>query len=126
MCFFTCYYIMPEPLNKSLYEQVKNEIYKRIPTHSAYRNALIVQTYSQRGGKYKGAKPEKNGLPRWFNERWMNQDGKIGYAKKDDIYRPIVRVTKDTLTTIHELTKKQIQNAMKEKAKTGHVKKFDV
>jgi hypothetical protein len=115
---------MPEPLNKSLYEQVRSEIYKRIPQHSAYRSALIVQEYKRRGGKYSGAKQQKTGLKRWFAEKWMNQDGKIGYAKKGDIYRPTIRVTKDTPTTIHELTSKQIQNVMKEKKQTGHVKKF--
>jgi hypothetical protein len=116
---------MPEPLDKELYEKVKNAIYKKYPKHSAYRSGLIVQEYKKQGGTYEGTKPTTTGLKRWFNEKWRNQRGDIGYAKKGDIYRPTIRVTDKTPTTIHELSKKQIKNAMKEKAKTGHVRRFD-
>lgn len=116
---------MPTPLDKELYEKVKAEIYKKHPQHSAYRSGLIVQEYKRRGGKYSGEKPANKGLDRWFKEEWKNQDGKIGYQKKGDIYRPTKRITSETPTTINELTKKQIQNARKEKKQTGHVKKFD-
>ena len=33
---------MPTPKNIKLYNQVKNEVYKSNPTHSAYRSAQIV------------------------------------------------------------------------------------
>jgi len=115
---------MPEPLDKELYEKVKTEIYKKHPQHSAYRSGLIVQEYKKRGGKYSGTKPQKTGLKRWFAEEWKNQRGEVGYSKKGDVYRPTKRITEKTPTTFNELTKKQIQKAMKEKAKTGHVKKF--
>ena len=36
---------MPEPKNKKLYEEVKDEIYKKYPKHSAYRSGLLVQEY---------------------------------------------------------------------------------
>ena len=47
---------MPEPTNKTLYEQVKKEIYAKDPKHSAYRSGLLVQEYKKRGGTYSGDK----------------------------------------------------------------------
>ena len=116
---------MPEPKNKKLYEKVKDEIYKEYPKHSAYRSGLLVKEYKKRGGEYIGKENKSSGLNRWFKEKWRSQDGKIGYKSKSDIYRPTVRVNKDTPTTFSELSAKQIKNAQKEKKKTGRVKKFD-
>ena len=45
---------MSEPKNKKLYEEVKNEIYRRYPQHSAYRSGLLVKEYKARGGEYIG------------------------------------------------------------------------
>ncbi len=95
---------MSTPLNKELYEKVKAEIYKQISKHGAYRSGLIVQEYLRRGGKYIGEKPINKGLDRWFKEEWKNQEGKIGYHSKSDIYRPTKRITSETPTTISELT----------------------
>jgi hypothetical protein len=105
---------MSQPLDVTLYDKVKAEIIKRIPKHSAYRSGLIVQEYKRQGGKYKGVKLVKEGLARWFKEDWRNQDGKIGYKKPDDVYRPTKRITSKTPTTIHELTKPQIEKAKRE------------
>jgi len=58
-------------------------------------------------------------------KKWVNQDGETGYKHKSDVYRPSVRVNKDTPTTFKELTKQQIEKARQEKARTGRVKKFD-
>ena len=116
---------MPEPKNKKLYEEVKDEIYKKHPKHSAYRSGLLVQEYKKRGGTYEGKENKSSGLNRWFKEKWVNQRGEVGYKKKSDIYRPSVRVNKDTPTTHKELTAKQIKNARAEKKTTGRVKKFD-
>ena len=115
---------MPEPKNKKLYEEVKEDIYKKYPKHSAYRSGLLVQEYKRRGGTYEGKETDSEGLNRWFRERWKNQRGEVGYKTKGDIYRPTVRVTKETPTTFKELTKKEIEKARKEKATTGYVKKF--
>ena len=116
---------MPEPKNKKLYEEVKDEIYKKYPKHSAYRSGLLVKEYKERGGEYIGKKNKSSGLNRWFKEKLVNQRGEVGYKKKSDIYRPSVRVNKDTPTTFSELSAKQIKNAQQEKKKTGRVKKFD-
>ena len=116
---------MPEPKNKKLYEKVKDEIYKEYPLHSAYRSSLLVKTYKAKGGEYIGKKDDEKGLGKWYREKWVNTRGETGYKYKNDIYRPTVRVNKDTPTTHKELSAKQIKNAQKEKKKTGRVKKFD-
>ena len=116
---------MSEPKNKKLYEEVKNEIYKKHPKHSAYRSGLLVKEYKRRGGEYIGKKDDEKGLGKWYRERWTNTRGETGYKYKNDIYRPTVRVNKDTPTTHKELSETQIKNAQKEKAKKGRVSKFD-
>ena len=62
---------MATPSNTKLYEQVKNEIYKKNPVHSAYRSALLVKTYKERGGTYKGKENKSSGLNRWFSEHGL-------------------------------------------------------
>ena len=64
-------------------------------------------------------------MNRWFSEKWSNQRGGTGYKSKSDVYRPTVKVNDKTPTTFNELTKKQIEKARQEKARTGKVKKFD-
>lgn len=120
---------MPEPTDKDLYEKVKRDILNKYK-HSAYRSGLIVKEYKKQyflkhknHNAYSGSKANSN-LKRWFDEKWVNQRGEIGYNKKGDIYRPSIRVTKDTPTTWKELTTQQIKKASIEKEKTGRVKKF--
>ena len=116
---------MSTPSKPRLYEHVKQYIYTHHPKHSAYRSGLLVQEYKKRGGTYKGKENKSSGLNRWFNEKWTNQRGETGYKNKSDVYRPTVKVNKDTPTTFKELTKEQIEKAKKEKVRTGKVKKFD-
>ena len=113
----------PKPTNMTLYNKIKERVKKRIPKHSAYRSGIIVKEYKEAGGKYSGDK-SKGKLGRWFKGDWKNQRGGTGYKKKGDIYRPTKRVSKDTPTTMSELTKKEKERAMKEKKETGRVKKF--
>ena len=113
----------PKPTNQALYNRIKEQVKKEIPKHSAYRSGIIVQRYKKAGGKYSGNK-ESGKLGRWFKEDWRNQRGEVGYKKKGDIYRPTKRVTKDTPTTMGELSSKEKKRAMKEKKTTGRVKKF--
>ena len=116
---------MPEPKNKKLYEEVKDEVYKKHPQHSAYRSSLLVKEYKARGGEYIGKKDDEKGLGKWYREKWVNTRGETGYKYKNDIYRPTVRVNKDTPTTHKELSAEQIKKARAIKAKKGRVKKFD-
>ena len=123
---------MPDPTNKKLYEEVKKEIYAKYPKHSAYRSGLLVQEYKKRfkasgtkGSPYKGKEKKDEGLNRWFDlEKWSNQRGETGYKYKSDIYRPTKKVSSKTPTTFSELSKKEIDAARREKAKTGRVKEF--
>jgi hypothetical protein len=66
----------------------------------------------------------KSGLSRWFAEKWRNESGKVGYDKKNILYRPTRRVTDKTPKTWSELNKKQISNAKNKKKKYGRVNKF--
>ena len=111
-------------LDKELYKRVKREIYAKHPANSAYRSSLIVKTFKDRGGRYKGAKP-KDGLTRWHKEDWRTEKGKETYKEGGTIFRPTKRVSKDTPTTMGELTKSQKEKAIKEKKETGRVKKYD-
>lgn len=121
-----------KPTDEKLYNRVKARIYKENPKHSAYRSSLIVKKYKEAFKKkhgltkkaYSGTKPKNTGLSRWHREKWSNQRGGVGYKKKADVYRPTKRISKKTPATFSELSKKQISSAMKEKAKTGKVKKF--
>ena len=115
---------MPIPSNKELYEQVKMDINQKYPKHSAYRPGLLVQEYKHRGGTYEGNKNMNNGLPLWFASTWSNQRGEPIYKFKSDIFRPTVKVMKDTPTTFAELTTEEIAKARREKARTGRVKQF--
>lgn len=123
---------MPNPVDLKLYNKVKDNVYKRIPKHSAYRSGIVVQEYKTKFSKkygrnktpYKGKKTRKKGISRWVDERWTNQRGEIGYKHKNDVYRPSVRITKNTPTTFRELNKKQIKRARTEKYRKGRVARF--
>lgn len=124
-----------KPTDENLYQQVKKEIYAKIPKHSAYRSGLIVKKYKEKFAKkypnkqpYLGKKPLKKsgGLRRWFAEDWRNQRGEIGYSSKSDVYRPTKRISKKTPITFSELSRKRINRARKEKSRSGRVYRFRI
>jgi len=119
-----------EPVDKKLYERIKKKYQKTMP-NSAYRSGLIVKEYkkifNEKNGNtkpYYGSKSNKRGLGRWFAEEWKNESGKIGYDKKNTLYRPTKVVSKKTPKTWSELSNKNIASAKKEKKKYGRVNKF--
>ena len=121
---------MPEPRDQLLYDKIKNEISNKYK-HSAYRSGMIVKRYKEeymkkynRADAYIGIKPKLSNLERWFLENWQNQRGEIGYKYKNDVYRPTIRINKDTPLTFKELSKEQIERAKKEKATKGRVYRF--
>ena len=121
----------PQTKDMKLYNKVKEQVYKEIPKHSAYRSGIVVQKYKKsfkkkHGNKkpYTGKKTKKKGLSRWFAEEWTNQRGKIGYKYKSDIYRPLKRITKKTPITHGELSKKEIKRARRIKRTKGRVHRF--
>lgn len=123
------------PVDKELYAKVKKQLYAKEPKHSAYRS-MRLQDYYQKEftDKYPSKIPSQayrytgkpSGLKRWFEEKWTNQRGDTGYESKSDVYRPSVRVSKDTPVTWSELSKKEITRARREKSRTGRVKKFKI
>ena len=116
---------MSKIANQELYDKVKKDIYATYPKHSAYRSSLLVKTYKEQGGKYIGKTNSKKGLAKRHKETWLNTRGEVCYKYKNDVYRPTVKVNKDTPTTFKELTKEQIEKAKVEKSRHGRVKKFD-
>lgn len=122
---------MPTPRDKSLYNKVKQQVYREIPKHSAYRSGIVVQKYKQQFNKkhphknpYIGKKTKKKGLSRWFKEKWRNQRGKVGYKYKSDVYRPTRRITKQTPRTFKELGRRRIKKARTIKYRKGRVAHF--
>ena len=120
------------PRDPALYERVKADIRRRIPKHSAYRSGIMVQTYKKRFAKkygsnkspYSGKKTQKTGLGRWFQEKWVNQSGRVGYHSKSDVYRPSRRITSKTPTTYGELSSREIKRARSTKYRKGRVSRF--
>lgn len=121
----------PKPIDMKLYEQVKTDLYKKMPKHSAYRSGILVQNYKEayfnkykKNNAYLGKKTKKRGLKRWFLEDWRNQRGEIGYKHKSDIYRPSKRITKKTPLTHGEITNKELKKARKTKYRKGRIYRF--
>jgi hypothetical protein len=120
------------PTDQTLYNSIKARVKREIPKHSAYRSGIMVKKYKKAFAKkfgskkspYKGKKTSKRGLKRWFLEDWRNQDGKVGYHSKSDIYRPMRRITKGTPVTHGELTKKERRRARRTKRNKGYVYRF--
>jgi hypothetical protein len=98
---------MPTPINKDLYEAVKeyaNIIYSK---PSAYKSGFIVKTYKKLGGTYRGDHKELN-LKRWYGERWSD----VG-NKEYPVYRPTIRVNKKTPLTVSEIDKTNLKKQIK-------------
>ena len=124
---------MSIPTDKILYNRVKLKIFTKNSINSAYRSASVVKEYKKEFVKHHGIfknpyitkiPTQTQGLNRWFLEDWTNQTGKHGYQKTGDIYRPNIRINKQTPKTFEELSQKQIKKAMKTKRTTGRVNKF--
>ena len=104
---------MPIVNDENLYEKVKkmaDQIYKK---SSAYKSGYIVKKYKELGGTYSDDKQSKE-LKRWFEAKWINiNPNKNQYP----VYRPTIRVNKDTPLTVSEIDKKQLQQLIKLKQK---------
>jgi len=102
---------MPKVLDPHLYERAinkANEIYKK---PSAYKSGFIVKTYKELGGRYGDDNEEKN-LKRWFEEKWQD----VGHQEYP-VYRPTIRINKNTPLTIYEIDKKDLAKKIKLKQK---------
>jgi len=102
---------MPIPVNKELYEAVKeyaNIVYSK---PSAYKSGFIVKTYKKLGGTYKEDHKEHD-LERWFLEHWKNV-GDGDYP----VYRPTKRINKKTPLTVDEIDTTNLKKQIKLKQK---------
>lgn len=102
---------MPIVLDQALYDKIKRTADQVYTKPSAYKSGWIVKTYKEKGGRYADDDKPKN-LERWFQEQW----GDIG-GKAYPVYRPFVRVSKDTPLTATEIDPEQAvkQIALKQK-----------
>jgi hypothetical protein len=127
------------PVDQQLYQEVKEEANTKFNSKSGvYRSAWIVREYKKRGGIYTGEKPTNTGLPRWFQEKWVDinkpikdHNGRIvgfekcGRSNLQHAYplcRPTQRITEDTPKTVAELNWSSLQQALKEKSKVQGTK----
>jgi len=103
---------MPEILDKELYNKAREITNKKYGTHtSAYRSAFLVMQYKKMGGRYADDGKQAK-LKRWFKEKWHD----VGH-KSYPVFRPSVRITKDTPLTINEIDKNNLQKQINLKQK---------
>jgi hypothetical protein len=98
---------MAVPINKSLYKAVKEYADIVYDNPSAYKSGFIVKTYKKLGGTYKDNNAEHD-LERWFREKWSD----VG-NKEYPVYRPTIRVNKNTPLTISEIDKKNLKSQIR-------------
>lgn len=110
---------MSTPLDTELYAAVKKRADAIYSKPSAYKSGWMVRTYKSLGGRYgskdtgsKTLKP-KTGLTRWFKEKWKS----VGEKKDYPVFRPTVRVSKDTPLLPSEIDPKNLKKQIKLKQK---------
>jgi hypothetical protein len=102
---------MPIPIDKDLYNKVKeiaDNVYKK---HSAYKSMYIQKLYQKYGGEYEEDGEERK-LSRWMNEEWRD----IG-NKEYPVFRPTKKISSDTPLLVSEIDKKDLQKKIKLKQK---------
>lgn len=122
--------LSPQPLNKPLYNKIKDEVYKEYPKHSFYRSALIVRRYKEQGGEYDTkTPPEDSGIRKWLREKWIDipsyiddkvkQCGSVDTEKLYGVYplcMPLIRAKKFSKDELKKLVKE------KDELKQKHIK----
>lgn len=89
---------MSIPSDPELYLKVKKKVYSQYKVPSAYRSMAVVKEYKKQGGKYEGKKDTSQGLSRWIREKWVDIGNRL-YP----VFRPTVKVTKETPLTVKEI-----------------------
>ena len=110
---------MSEPVDRALYDRIKNMIMRKRGKWSAYASGELVQTYKREGGRYR-SRAKRSRLARWFDEEWINvctgkPCGRRSRSGKYPYCRPKKRITKDTPRIASSLSKSQIRSMCKKK-----------
>jgi len=98
---------MPIPIDKDLYNKVKeiaDNVYKK---PSAYKSMYIQKLYKKYGGEYEEDGSERK-LSRWMDEEWRD----IG-NKEYPVYRPTKKISSSTPLLVSEIDKKDLQKKIK-------------
>ena len=95
--FFYRNLMTPTPTNMKLYNQVKEEIYKKYPKHSAYRSGLLVQEYKKKEEHTKEQNPTLKDL-----RGGLGRNGKIRGEKKDTETSQMYTGQQKELRRIHQ------------------------
>jgi len=96
-------------VDTELYDLVKkhaDEVYKK---PSAYKSGFIVKTYKSLGGRYLDDHKPRN-LQRWYQEKWQD----VGHEAYP-VYRPTVRVNKNTPLLVSEISPSVLKKQIKRK-----------
>ena len=111
---------MPIVLDRELYDKAKQHADTIYSKPSAYKSGFIQRYYKLLGGTYREDNQPK-ALKAWFKERWMD----VG-NKAYPVYRPTVRVNKNTPLTIQEIDPSNLkrQIALKQKIKGFNLPPF--
>ena len=100
---------MPIVANPELYKKVKEHADTIYTKSSAFKSGYIQKLYQRNGGTYiDDNKPKK--LKRWFKEEWEN----IG-NKDYPVFRPTLRISKQTPLTVNEIDKQNLKEQIKKK-----------
>ena len=102
---------MPKILDPNIYKKAAEIADKTYKTHSAYKSGFIVKKYKELGGRYGDDGKPKN-LKRWYKEQWYD----VG-NKSYPVYRPKVKVSKDTPLTIKEIDPRNLKQQIELKQK---------
>ena len=102
---------MATPINKDLYQAVKQYADIVYDKPSAYKSGFIVKMYKKLGGTYKNDNKEHN-LERWYKERWVD----VGHEEYP-VYRPTIRISKKTPLTVNEIDSSNLKKQIKLKQK---------
>ena len=121
----------PSPINKKLYDKVKEEAKRKFKVWpSAYASGWVVKEYKSRGGKYTGKKSSSSGISRWYKEKWIDvcklpkkvSCGRTKLSrswKKNYPYcRPSIRVNSSTPRLSSELSRQEIKKRCSRKRKS--------
>jgi len=98
---------MPIIDNPKLYKKAKKIADEKYLKSSAYKSGFIIKLYKEMGGTYtEDNKPKK--LKTWYKEKWSD----IG-NKEYPVYRPTIRVNKQTPLLPSEIDPKNLKKQIK-------------